>query len=340
MNSVVDIKITLKALQQGNPLTRDQMKSVVLTIMNGDVPDVQIASFLSFIAARGEHVEEIIGAVQALRERSVKINAPATAVDCCGTGGTGLATYSVSTAVALVASACGVPIAKHGNRAATSKSGTADTLEALGVPLDYPKEIIEQALKETGFGFLMAPLHHQALRHVAHVRKELGFRTIFNILGPLANPANTKRQLIGVFDKQYMRPMAEALKELDTERAWIVHGSDGMDEITVTGDTYIVELNHGTITEKTVSPKDFGLNTHTINALKGGDPLTNAQALKDLLKGHHSAYRDIVIANTAAVLVIADQAETLKDGVGLATRALDTGLALEILNTYKAYKKT
>lgn len=336
--SSVDIKITLKALKEGRTLTRDQMKSVVLTIMNGDVPDVQIASFLSLIAVRGETVEEIIGAVLALRERSVKINAPATAVDCCGTGGTGLSTYSVSTAVSLVAAACGVPIAKHGNRAATSKSGTADTLEALGVPLDYPQDVIEKSLKETGFAFLMAPLHHQALRNVAGVRRELGFRTIFNILGPLANPANTKRQLIGVFDKEYMRPMAEALKELGTERAWIVHGSDGMDEITVTGDTYVIELQNGEISEKTLHPDDFDLPLHSINDLKGGDPVTNASALKELLKGKPSAYRDIVIVNAAAVLVIADQADTLKEGVELASRAIDRGIAMEILKTYKSYK--
>ncbi len=338
--SSVDIKITLKSLSIGNTLTREQMKSVVLTIMNGDVPDVQIAAFLSFIAARGETVEEIIGAVQALRERSLKINAPATAVDCCGTGGSGLSTYSVSTAVALVASACGVPIAKHGNRAATSKSGTADTLEALGVPLDYDASIIEKSLKQTGFGFLMAPLHHQALRHVGHVRKELGFRTIFNILGPLANPANTKRQLIGVFDRKYMKPMAQALKELGTEYAWIVHGSDGMDEITVTGESYVVELKNGVISEKTITPSDFGLSIHDIKDLKGGDPITNATALKHMLKGDAGAYRDIVLANAAAVLLISEQADNLKEGVALAARAIDNGLALEILNTYKSYKKS
>ncbi|MGB1076694.1 MAG: anthranilate phosphoribosyltransferase [Bdellovibrionales bacterium] len=337
--SSVDIKITLKNLRSGRTLSREEMKSVVLTIMNGDVPPVQIASFLSFLAARNETIDEIIGAAQALRERSIKIDAPKTALDCCGTGGTGLSTYSISTAVALVASACGVPIAKHGNRAATSRSGTADTLEALGVPLDYDKGTIEKALKHTGFAFLMAPLHHQALRHVAPIRKELGFRTIFNILGPLANPANTKRQLIGVFDKKYLLPMAETLKELGTERAWVVHGSDGMDEITVTGKTYVAELKNGQITEKTLSPEDFGLPKHQIDDLKGGDPLTNAGALKALLKGEKNAYRDIVLANAAAVLVISEQAESIKEGVSLAERAIDNGLALEILNTYKYYKK-
>ncbi|MBL4588577.1 MAG: anthranilate phosphoribosyltransferase [Alphaproteobacteria bacterium] len=336
---MVDIKMTLKSLQSGKTLTRDQMKCVVMTVMNGDVPEVQIAAFLSLIAARGETIEEIVGAAQALRDRALKINAPENAVDCCGTGVTGLSTYSVSTAVSLVAAACGVPIAKHGNRAATSKSGTADTLEALGVPLDYPKETIERALKETGFAFLMAPLHHQALRHVAPVRKELGFRTIFNILGPLANPAGTKIQLIGVFDRPHILPIATALKELGTEQAWVVHGSDGMDEITITGETYIAELKDGKITERILTPDDFGLPTSSIENLKGGDPFTNAAALKELLNGAKNAYRDIVLANTAAVLCLADQARTLKEGVTLAARAIDNGYALEILRTYKSYKK-
>lgn len=339
MTSIVDIKMALKSLQSGKTLTRDQMKCVVMTIMNGDVPDVQIAAFLSLIAARGETIEEIVGAAQALRARAIKINAPENAVDCCGTGGTGLSTYSISTAVSLVAAACGVPIAKHGNRAATSKSGTADTLEALGVPLDYPKETIERALKETGFGFLMAPLHHQTLRHVAPVRKELGFRTIFNILGPLANPADTKIQLIGVFDRQHIVPIATALKELGTQHAWVVHGSDGMDEITITGETYVAVLKDGKITEKTITPSDFGLPISSIDDLKGGDPLTNATALKELLNGAKNAYRDIVLANSAAVLYLADQASSLKDGVALSSRAIDNGYALEILRTYKSYKK-
>lgn len=337
--SNVDIKMTLKTLQSGSLLDRHQMNCVVKTIMNGDVPDIQISSFLSLIAARGETIEEIIGAATAMRDRALKINAPSDAVDCCGTGGTGLSTYSVSTAVAIVASACGVPMAKHGNRAATSKSGTADTLEALGVPLDYSKETIEKSLSEIGFGFLMAPLHHQALRHVAHVRKELGFRTIFNILGPLANPAQTKRQLIGVSDKKYLEPLSHALKEMGTQHAWIVHGEDGMDEITVTGNTYVSVLDSGTITQKTLTPEDFGLPYHQLNDLKGGDPYTNAAALKALLKGEKNAYRDIVLANTAAILVIAQKVSDLKEGVVFASNAIDNGHALNKLNAYKAYKK-
>ncbi len=339
MTFTIDIKITLKQLQSGQSLTREQMKSVVLTIMSGGVPDVQIASFLSFIAARRESVEEIVGATLALRENALTLKAPKTAVDCCGTGGTGLSTYSISTAVALVASACGVPIAKHGNRAATSKSGTADTLEALGVPLDYSQEIIERALKETGFAFLMAPRHHQALKHVAPVRKELGFRTIFNLLGPLANPAGTKIQLIGVFDRHYLLPLAQALNALGSQRAWIVHGSDGMDEITLTGETYVAILENGRITEKTLTPDDFGLPHHSLEDFKGGDPHTNAQALKSLLKGEKNAYRDIVLANVAAITTLSDLSKTLKEGVILAAQAIDTGHALETLTTYKSYKK-
>ncbi len=339
MKNTVDIKITLKRLQSNQTLTREQMKSVVLTIINGGVSDIQIASFLSFIASREETVEEIIGAAQALREKSLKIEAPITAIDCCGTGGTGLATYSVSTAVALIAAACGVPVAKHGNRAATSKSGTADTLEVLGVPLNYKKETLERALKEIGFAFLMAPLHHPSLQHLSVVRRELGFRTIFNLLGPLVNPAGTKRQLIGVSDRQFIVPMAEALKELGAERAWVVHGSDGLDEITVTGKTYVAKLENNKITENIITPDDFGLPLYSLEDLKGGDPFTNATALKSLLKGAKNAYRDIVLANTAAVLKLADKVNSLEDGVNLAADAIDDGSALEILGNYKAYKK-
>lgn len=220
-----------------------------------------------------------------MREKATPVRAPHDAVDCCGTGGDGTATYNISTAVALVCAAAGVPVAKHGNRAASSRSGAADVLERLGVNLDAPKERLEAALHEMNFAFLMAPHHHSAMKHVAPVRKKLGRRTIFNLLGPLSNPAGTKRQLIGVYDEKWLVPMAEALRNLGTEKAWLVHGSDGMDEITVTGGTRIALLENGNITEKTLMPEDFGLTTSPAETLRGGDPADNAAALSALLAG-------------------------------------------------------
>lgn len=314
--------------------TQEQMYHAVSEMMEGKWDDARIEEFLIALSERGETVDEITGAARAMREKAKKINAPVDAVDCCGTGGDQSGTYNISTAVAIVAAACGVTIAKHGNRSASSKSGAADVLEALGINLDVPHETLEDALKEFNFAFLMAPRHHSAIKHVMPARKKIGKRTIFNILGPLANPASTQYQLIGVYDKDLVRPMAEVLKNLGTKRAWIVHGADGLDEITTTAETYVAKLEDGQIKEGTLTPNDFGLVPANAMDLKGGDPAYNAIALKDILDGTQNAYRDIVLANTAAVLVIAGKVDTLQTGVDQAKDAIDKGLAKALLNRY------
>lgn len=325
----------LKKTEQGLPLTQQEMGEAITLIMQGDAGAVQIGQFLTLLSQRGETAAEIAGAASVLRNLATTIRAPANAIDCCGTGGDGADTYNISTAVALVSAACGVPVAKHGNRAASSKSGAADVLEAIGVNLSAETRKLEDALNSTGFCFLMAPHHHQAMKRVSGIRKELGFRTIFNLLGPLANPAGTKRQLIGVYDKKWIVPLAEALKSLGTEKAWVVHGSDGLDEITLTGDTHAAILEDGNIVETVITPEDFGLPVIRSKDIVGGDVRENAEALMHLLKGQKTAYRDIVLANTAAVLMIADKVDSLKEGVDSAARAIDSGAALQILNRYK-----
>ena len=306
-------------------------------IMEGRVTAADLAALLTEWAGRGETVDEIVGAARVLRAKAVTIRAPDDAVDCCGTGGDGGGTYNVSTAVALVSAACGVPVAKHGNRAASSKAGAADVLEALGVNLDMTPERAEVALRTLNFAFLMAPRHHEALKHVAAVRKSLGFRTIFNLLGPLANPAGTKRQLIGVFDRKWLVPLAEALRRLGSEKVWLVHGADGLDEITVTGPTYLAAMENGRIEERLLTPEDFGLPLHRAEDLKGGDAAHNAAALLDVLAGRPSAYRDIVLANTAAVLAVHGSGAPLKENAARAAAAIDGGEALNILTRYRDF---
>lgn len=324
----------LNKIDQDAVLTEQEMESVMRQIMQGDAEDTQISTLLTQMAERGEAVSEITGAARIMREMASSINAPADALDCCGTGGDNSGSYNISTAVALVSAACGVPVAKHGNRAASSKSGAADVLEALGVNLDLSQEQLETALQQFNFCFLMAPHHHQAMKHVVPIRKALGFRTIFNLLGPLANPAGTKFQLIGVFDKKWVRPMAEVLNNLGTKRAWVVHGHDGLDEITTTTSTDIAILDNGVITEKTITPEDFGLAVANPDDLKGGDAEENAKALRDLLSGTKNSYRDIVLANTAAALNIHGKADNLIDGISLAANAIDNGNAMKTLKNY------
>ena len=332
------MKQYLDIIQAGESLSEDQMIDAMGLIMNGEADDADLESFLVGLAERGETVDEIVGAARVMRQKAAHIKAPEGAVDCCGTGGDGLGTYNISTAVALVAAASGVPVAKHGNRSASSKSGAADVLEALGVNLDVPQEKLEGALNEFGFAFLMAPHHHSAMKYVGPVRKKIGRRTIFNILGPLANPAGTKRQLIGVFDRQWLVPMAKALGRLGSENAWIVHGADGLDEITVTGSTSIAMLAaDGSIEEKEINPADFGLAQHKIEELLGSTPEENAAALRAVLEGEKSAYRDIVVANTAATLVIHGKENDLKAAAALAQETLDNGKALKLLEDYAGF---
>lgn len=329
----------LEKVLSGAMLSEDEMTDAMTLIMSGAVDHDALAPFLTTMSARGEAVSEITGAAKVMRQMASAINAPDGAIDCCGTGGDASGTYNISTAVAIVCAAAGVPIAKHGNRAASSKSGAADVLEALDVNLDLNRAQLEDALKQFNFCFLMAPHHHQAMKHVMPSRKTLGHRTIFNLLGPLANPAGTTRQLIGVFDEKWLRPMAQTLHNLGTNRAWIVHGLDGLDEITTTAQTKAVILDNGTITQRTFSPEDFGLKTANANDLKGGDAKQNAAALLGVLNGEKNAYRDIVLANTSAVLNIHGMASDLLEGVSIAKQVIDNGAALSTLNAYAKFSQ-
>ncbi len=328
---------TLLKIQQGAYLSEQEMQSCISSIMEGKWENEQIAAFLMGVSMRDYNVEEITGAAKVMRAKALAINAPIGAVDCCGTGGDSIGTYNISTAVAIIAAACGVPVAKHGNRSASSKSGAADVLEALGVKLDLPQKKLEKALKLCNFAFLMAPNHHYAMKYVVPVRKALGVRTIFNLLGPLANPAKTEFQLLGVYDRDLILPIAKSLQKLGIKRAWVVHGSDGLDEITTTGETYIAKLENNKITETTLKPDDFGLSRSKPEDLIGGSPKENASALLGILSGTKNAYRDIVTANTAAVLIIAGKEDDLIQAAKRAASVIDSGEALNLLNQYKNF---
>jgi anthranilate phosphoribosyltransferase len=300
-------------------------------MLSGDVTPAQMGGFLMALRVRGEGVEEITGAVAAMRARMLRVNAPADAIDIVGTGGDGSGSYNVSTCASIIVAACGVPVAKHGNRAASSKSGSSDALAALGVRIGLPAEGVERCIAEAGIGFMMAPTHHAAMRHVGSARVELGTRTIFNLLGPLSNPAGVKRQVIGVFSSAWLEPMAKVLRNHGSERVWLCHGGDGLDEITTTAPTEIVELRNGEIRTFTIEPEDVGLRRAAPAELKGGDPATNAEALRAVLAGARNGYRDIALLNAAAALVVADRAQNLADGVRRAARAVDEGAAAATL---------
>lgn len=331
-----DLKPFIAQAASGQCLSEDQAEAAFEIIMSGDASPAQIASLLTALAVRGETVTEITGAARIMRAKALPIKAPADSIDTCGTGGDASGTVNISTAVAIVVAACGVPVAKHGNRKASSKSGTADVLEALGVNLNATPDVVEKALREANIGFLFAQKHHSAMKHVAPVRGELGIRTIFNLLGPLSNPAGAKRQLLGVFSAAWVKPMAETLQALGSERAWVVHGSDGLDELTVTGPSQVAELKDGKVSVFEVGPQDAELSTHDASALKGGEPEDNAKALSALLEGSHGAYRDIVLLNAAAALVIAGKANDLKAGAALAAAAIDDGSAKATLAKFAA----
>lgn len=336
---MTSFKDHLTKVSQGSVLSQDEMVEAMNAMMGGSVDETDIKSFLTHLAERGETIDEITGAARVMREKADKIDAPHGTVDCCGTGGDAAGTFNISTAVALVAAACGVPVAKHGNRAASSKSGAADVLEALGVNLNLSKPKLEQALRDFNFCFLMAPRHHAAMKHVAPARKALAFRTIFNLLGPLANPAGARIQLLGVYDKKWLTPMAQALHNLGSDRAWVVHGSDGLDEITLSGATHLAALQKDTVSEGLIRAADFDLPRIRLDAIKGGDAAENAAALKKLLNGEKSSYRDIVMANAAAVLYLHGTARDLRDGVRRAAQAIDKKQALNVLEEYVAFSK-
>jgi anthranilate phosphoribosyltransferase len=315
----------------GLPLTRAEAALAFSQMLSGEVTPAQMAGFLMALRVRGESVDEITGAVSAMRERMLRVEAPAGAIDVVGTGGDASGSWNVSTLAGLIVAACGVPVAKHGNRAASSKSGAADVLQALGVKIGQPPEGVAGILRAVNFAFMLAPAHHPAMRNVAPVRTELATRTMFNLLGPLSNPAGVKRLLLGVFSADWQEPIAQTLRDLGTERAWIVHGSDGLDEMTTTGPTHVLELDQGVIRRFEVTPEEAGLSRAASEALKGGEPSENAHALRAVVAGEKNAYRDIAVLNAAGALVVAGKAMNLGEGAALAAQALDQGRVAELL---------
>ncbi len=309
------------------PLTREQAEAAFNVIMAGEATPAQIGGLLMAMRARGETVDEIAAAAAVMRAKCLKVTAPEGAMDIVGTGGDGKGTLNISTATAFVVAGAGVIVAKHGNRNLSSKSGAADALTQLGINVMVGPDVVEKALKTVGIAFMMAPMHHPAMKNVMPVRQELGTRTLFNILGPLTNPAGVKRQLTGAFSRAMIRPMAETLLALGSERAWLVHGEDGTDEISICGHTDVAALVDGKITEYEIHPDDAGLPTHPISAILGDTPEENAVAFRALLDGEKSAYRDAVLFNAAAALVIADTAANLYEGVEIARESIDSGAA-------------
>jgi anthranilate phosphoribosyltransferase len=333
-NMSSNLKPVLARLALGESLSEAEAEAAFGIIMAGEATPAQIAGLLMAMRVRGETVAELTGAVRAMRARMSAVVAPAGAIDVCGTGGDNAGTLNVSTAVAFVLAGCGVPVAKHGNRNLSSLTGGADVLTALGVNVDVPLELLPQVLRGAGCAFLFAPRHHAALRHAAGPRVELGTRTIFNLLGPLANPANVTRQLTGVFDPKWAGPMAETLGNLGSTRAWIVHGM-GLDELTVAGESVVTALEAGAVRRFTVTPEEAGLSRAPISAIRGGDPAANAAALSALLRGAGGPYRDTVLLNAAAALIVAERADALREGAEMAARAIDGGAAEAALDALR-----
>jgi anthranilate phosphoribosyltransferase len=330
-SDMADLKALLAHVADGKSLDAAQAERAFEIIMSGDATPAQMGGFLMALRVRGETVAEITGAVRAMRAKMLTIDAPAGAIDTVGTGGDAKGTYNISTASAFVVAACGVPVAKHGNRALSSRSGAADVLMALGVNIDADMRLVQKALREVNLCFLMAPRHHSAMRHVGPTRVELGTRTIFNLLGPMSNPARVKRQLVGVFAPQWVKPLAEVLRDLGHERAWVVHGADGLDELSTTGPSQVAELNEGKIKTFEVSPADAGLPKARLADLLGGDAEHNAEALRAMLDGAAGPFRDIVLYGSAAALIVAGKVGDLKAGVAKAAEAIDSGRARQTL---------
>jgi anthranilate phosphoribosyltransferase len=334
-----DLKALLAKVGTGAHLSESEAETAFDVMMSGNATPSQMGGFLMALRVRGETVDEITGAARTMRAKAVKIAAPADAIDTCGTGGDASGTFNISTATALVVAGCGVPVAKHGNRALSSKSGSADVLTALGVNIDADLPVVERCIREVGIGFLMAPRYHSATRHVAPTRVELGTRTIFNLLGPLSNPAGARRQLVGVFAPQWVRPMAEVLGKLGGERAWVVHGA-GLDELSIAAPSQVAELKNSEVRSFEVTPEDAGLPRADLAAIKGADPETNAATMRALLDGAKGPIRDVVLYNSAAALVIAGKAETLREGVALAARSIDSGASRGVLERLVALTKS
>jgi anthranilate phosphoribosyltransferase len=311
----------------GASLTEQEAEAAFGTMLSGGATAAQTAGFLMALRVRGEAVPEIVGAARAMRARMLAVETAPDAIDIVGTGGDNHGTWNVSTLASILVAACGIKVAKHGNRALSSRSGAADVLSALNVKVGLTPAQVAKCIDETGIGFMMAPNHHASMRHVGPVRVELGTRTIFNILGPLSNPARVKRHVIGVFARSWLTPIAETLQSLGSERLWVVHGSDGLDELTTTGPTAVCELKAGKLSHFDVTPEQAGLARVSLDALKGGDPEHNAEALRAVLKGARNAYRDISILNAAAGLIIADRATTLKDAAEAVAHVIENGKA-------------
>ncbi|GAB3115681.1 anthranilate phosphoribosyltransferase [Novispirillum itersonii] len=334
------LKDILPRLALGETLSEAEAESAFNIIMTGEATPSQIGGFLMALRLRGETVEEITAAARVMRGKAHRLTAPIGAIDVVGTGGDGVGTFNISTGAALVIAGAGVPVAKHGNRAASSKSGSADVLAALGVNLDADMALVEQAMRDAGIGFMMAQRHHAAMRHVAPARTEMGMRTIFNLLGPLTNPAGASFQLLGVFDARWVEPIAAALLNLGLTRAMVVHGSDGLDEVTTTGPTLVAELRDGVVRRWEITPEMAGIPRVTLDALKGGDPEHNAQVIRDMLDGAPGPYRDIVVLNAAAALMVAGKADDIAAGADLARTAIDSGAARTALDRLVAVTNT
>jgi anthranilate phosphoribosyltransferase len=322
-----ELKGLIAKAATGAALTREEAARGFDTMMSGEATPSQMGGLLMALRVRGETVEEITGAVTAMREKMLRVKAPTDAIDVVGTGGDASGSYNISTCAAFIVAGAGVPVAKHGNRALSSRSGAADVLGALGVTIELPPDRVGRCIKEAGIGFMFAPAHHPAMKNVGPTRVELGTRTIFNLLGPLSNPAGVKRQMVGVFSRQWIEPLAQVLKNLGSEAVWVVHGSDGLDEITTSGATYVAALENGAVRTFEITPEEVGLPRVKAEALRGGDAKENAQALADVLRGKKSAFRDVAVFNAAAGLIVAGRAKELKAAVALAEKSIDSGEA-------------
>jgi anthranilate phosphoribosyltransferase len=322
-----DFKALIAKAASGASLTREEAARGFDRMMSGEATPSQMGGLLMALRVRGETVDEITGAVFAMREKMLRVNAPPDAIDVVGTGGDASGSYNISTCAAFIVAGAGVPVAKHGNRALSSRSGAADVLGALGVKIELTPDAVGRCIQEAGIGFMFAPAHHPAMKNVGPTRVELGTRTIFNLLGPLSNPAGVRRQMVGVFSRQWVEPLAQVLKNLGSESVWVVHGSDGLDEITMSGPTYVAALEKGAVRSFEVTPEDVGFARQKPEALRGGDAAQNANALVGVLKGTKGPFRDVAILNAAAGLVVAGRAKNLKQGVEQAAKAVDSGAA-------------
>lgn len=327
-----DFKALVAKVATGKALSMKQSRAAFDVMMSGEASQAQMGAFLMALRVRGETVDEITGAASIMRDKVLPVAAPDDAIDIVGTGGDGAGTYNISTCAALVAAACGLSVAKHGNRALSSKSGAADVLAALGVNIEIGPDRISECITKAGVGFMFAPAHHSAMRHVGPTRVEMGIRTIFNLLGPLSNPAGVKRLVVGVFSADWVEPLAHVLKNLGATRVWVVHG-DGLDELTTTGPTRVASLENDEVTVFDVTPKDAGLPEAKLTALKGGEAAKNSEALSAVLAGKPGAYRDIVLLNTAAALIVSGKAKDLENGAARAAEAIDSGRARQHLDT-------